>query len=96
MEEANRFLESTFLKDFNRRLPSAQRIPKAWRELPKPLDLDRIISFRYIATVGNDNTARLGGLVLDIPQALKKILFEAQGEARQLLNGLGESTLKIS
>src|SRR4030042_1849056 len=67
MEEANRFLESTFLKAFNRRFAVRPReSQKAWRELPKPLDLDRIISFRYTTTVGNDNTAPLGGCGLGL------------------------------
>ena len=89
MEEANRFLQSTFLKDFNRRFAVRPREPqKAWREVPNHLDLDRIISFRYTATVGNDNTARLGGLVLDIPPGpQRKSYAKVKVEARQLLNG---------
>jgi len=89
MEEANRFLQSTFLKDFNRRFAVRPReSQKAWREVPKHLDLDRIISFRYTATVGNDNTARLGGLVLDIPPGPQRRSYaKLKVEARQLLNG---------
>ena len=87
MEEANRFLQPTFLNAFNRRFAVRPReSQKAWRESSKHLDLDRIISFRYTATVGNDNTARLGGLVLEIPWPSKN-LCEAQGGSRQLLNG---------
>jgi transposase len=89
IEEANRFLQSTFLKDFNRRFAVRPReSQKAWREVPKDLDLDRIISFRYMATVGNDNTARLGGLVLDIPPGPQRRSYaKLKVEARQLLNG---------
>ena len=89
MEEANRFLQSTFLKDFNRRFAVRPReSQKAWREVSKHLDLDRIISFRYTATVGNDNTARLGGLVLDIPPGPQRRSYaKLKVEARQLLNG---------
>ncbi len=89
MEEANRFLQSTFLKDFNRRFAVRPReSQKAWREVPNHLDLDRIISFRYTATVGNDNTARLGGLVLDIPPGPQRRSYaKLKVEARQLLNG---------
>jgi transposase len=89
MEEANRFLQSTFLKDFNRRFAvRARESKKAWREVPKDLDLDRIISFRYTATVGNDNTVRLGGLILDIPPGpQRKSYAKAKVEVRQLLNG---------
>jgi hypothetical protein len=89
IEEANRFLQSTFLRVFNRRFAvSPRESQKAWREVPKNLDLDRIISFRYTATVGNDNTVRLGGLVLDIPPGPQRRSYaKAKVEARQLLNG---------
>ncbi len=89
LEEANRFLQSIFIKGFNRRFAvSPRESQKAWREVPKTLDLDRIISFRYTATVGNDNTVRLGGLVLDIPPGPQKSSYaKAKVEARQLLNG---------
>ena len=89
MEEANRFLQPTFLNAFNRRFAVRPReSQKAWREVPNHLDLDRIISFRYTATVGNDNTARLGGLVLDIPPGPQRRSYaKVKVEARQLLNG---------
>jgi hypothetical protein len=89
LEEANRFLQSIFIKGFNRRFAvRAKESQKAWREAPKDLDLDRIISFRYLATVGNDNTVRLGGLILDIPPGPQgRSYAKAKVEARQLLNG---------
>jgi transposase len=89
MEEANRFLQPTFLNAFNRRFAVRPReSQKAWRQVPNHLDLDRIISFRYTATVGNDNTARLGGLVLDIPPGPQRRSYaKVKVEARQLLNG---------
>jgi transposase len=89
LEEANRFLHSTFLKAFNRRFAVRPReSQKAWREVPKPLDLDRIISFRYRATVGNDNTVRLGRLILDIPPGPQRRSYaKVKVETRQLLNG---------
>jgi hypothetical protein len=89
IEEANRFLQSTFLRVFNRRFAvSPRESQKAWREVPKNLDLDRIISFRYTATVGNDNAVRLGRLVLDIPPGPQRRSYaKAKVEARQLLNG---------
>jgi len=50
--------------------------------------LDRIVSFRYQATVGNDNTVRLGGFILDIPPGPQgRSYAKAKVEARQLLNG---------
>jgi transposase len=89
LEEANRFLQSIFIKGFNRRFAvRAKESQKAWREAPKDLDLDRIISFRYTATVGNDNTVRLGGLVLDIPPGPQRRSYaKVKVQARQLLNG---------
>jgi hypothetical protein len=89
IEEANRFLQSTFIKGFNRRFAVRPReSQKAWRKAPKDLDLDRIISFRYVATVGNDNTVRLGGLILDIPPGPQRQSYaKTKVEARQLLNG---------
>ena len=89
LEEANRFLQSIFIKSFNRRFAvRPKESQKAWRKAPKNLDLDRIISFRYLATVGNDNTVRLGGLILDIPPGPQgRSYTKAKVEARQLLNG---------
>ncbi len=87
--EANRFLQSTFLRIFNRRFAVKPKDSQnAWREVPPHLDLDRILAFRYTATVGNDNGVRLGGLVLDIPPGPQRKSYAKQKvEARQLLNG---------
>ena len=89
IEEANRFLESTFLKAFNHRFAVKPRdSEKAWRAVPKELDLDRIVSFRYTATVGNDNTVRLAGLTLDLPpDPQRRSYAKLKVEARQMLNG---------
>jgi hypothetical protein len=46
---------------------AAQDAALAWRPLRREVDLDRLCSFRYDATVRKDNTVRLSGLVLDIP-----------------------------
>ena len=87
--EANLFLQSIFRKDFNHRFAVKPRdVQKAWREVPKSLDLERTISVRYPATVGKDNTVRLGGLVLDIPPGPQRRSYaKARVEVRQLLNG---------
>ena len=87
--EANAFLESIFLKDFNHRfavLPKESQ--KAWRQVPKTLDLDRILSFRYRSVVGNDNSIRIGGFILDVPPGpARRSYAKAEVEVRQLLNG---------
>jgi len=89
IQEANAFLESIFLKDFNRRFAvSPRESQKAWRHVPKTLDLDRIISFRYTSVVGNDNSIRIGGLILDVPPGpARRSYAKAKVEVRQLLNG---------
>ncbi len=89
LEEANRFLQSVFIRSFNRRFAvRPQNSQKAWRTVPTAMDLDRIISFRYLAIVGNDNTVRLGGFILDIPPGPHgRSYARAKVECRQLLNG---------
>ena len=61
----------------------------AWRPVRSGLDLDRVCSFRYEATVLNDNTVRLGGtLVLDIPPRPRgRSWAGTRVEVRQLLDG---------
>ncbi len=79
----------TFLRRFNRHFAIAPRqSEKAWRPIPKTLDVDRAISFHYPAKVGLDNTVRLGELLLDIPPGpLGRSYAKARVEVRQLLNG---------
>jgi len=87
--EANRFLKKGYIRKYNRHfaLP-AQEAQPAWRKLPQNLDLDRILSFRYYATVANDNTARLGGIVINIPPGpAKRSYAKTKVEVRQLLDG---------
>lgn len=88
LQEANRFLKA-FIPRFNRRFAlSPRESEKAWRRLPPELDLDRIISFRYRSVVGNDNSVRLGGLILDLPPGpLRRSYAKANVEVRQLLDG---------
>ena len=88
-EKATVFLNGPFKTDFNRRFGKpARESQKAWRALPKELDLDRICSFRYEATVGNDNAVRLSGMILDIPPGPRRRGYaRARVELRQLLDG---------
>ncbi len=89
LEEANVFLASTFRRAYNRRfavLP--KQAEKAWRPVPAGFDLKRVISFRYSAKVGLDNTVRLGGKVMDIPAGPQgRSYARAKVEARQFLDG---------
>ena len=88
LQEANRFLK-TFIPRFNRRFAIPPReSEKAWRKVPPELDLDRIISFRYRSVVGNDNSVRLGGLIVDLPPGPHRCSYaKAHVEVRQLLDG---------
>jgi hypothetical protein len=87
-QEGNTLLP-TFLRRFNRRFAiAARQSEKAWRPVPKTLDMDRAISFHYPTKVGLDNTVRLGELLLDIrPGPLGRSYAKARVEVRQLLNG---------
>jgi hypothetical protein len=88
-EQATPFLNGPFKADFNTRFAKpARQSQAAWRPLPKALDLDRICSFRYEATVGNDNAVRLGGMILDIPVGPHRRGYaKARVEVRHLLDG---------
>jgi hypothetical protein len=88
LEGANRFLKR-FIPRFNRRFAvSPRESHKAWREISRELDLDRIISFRYRSVVGNDNSVRIGGLILDLPPGPHgRSYAKTQVEVRQLLDG---------
>lgn len=88
-EQATLFLNGPFKTDFNGRFAKlARESQRAWRPLPKELDVDRICSFRYQATVGNDNAIRLSGMILDIPPGPRRRGYaRARVELRQLLDG---------
>jgi transposase InsO family protein len=87
--EASTFVNGPFKADFNTRFAKlARESQTAWRALPRGLDVDRICSFSYQATVGNDNAVRLGGIILDIPPGPRHRGYaKARVEVRQLLDG---------
>ncbi len=87
IEAANQYLDKIFLRAFNHRFSvKPQQMDKAWRSAPQ--HLDRIISFRYHATVANDNAVRLGTVTLDIPPGpYGRSYAKAKVEVRQLLSG---------
>lgn len=64
---ANVVLER-FIGRFNARfaVPAALEAP-AWRTAPPARELDRICAFRWRRVVGNDNTVRVEGAVLQLP-----------------------------
>ena len=89
MDAGNRFLSEHFIDDYNHRFARAPEVSqKAWRRVPRGIDIDRIISFHYQAVVGNDNTVRLGGMVIDIPEGPQRRGYaKAKVEVDQLLDG---------
>jgi len=88
VEEANAVLDA-FRADHNRRfaISPADATP-AWRAVRRGTDLDRVCSFHYEATVLNDNTVRLAGMVIDIaPGPRKRSYAGVRIELRQFLDG---------
>jgi transposase InsO family protein len=88
-EQATVFLNGAFKADFNTRFAKpARESQTAWRPLPKGVDVDRICSFSYQATVGNDNAVRLAGIILDIPPGPRHLGYsKTRVEVRHLLDG---------
>ena len=88
-QEATSFVNGPFKADFNTQFAKpARESQTAWRPLPRGLDVDRICSFSYQATVGNDNAVRLGGIILDIPPGPRHRGYaKARVEVRHLLDG---------
>jgi transposase len=88
-EGANCFLKKRFIAEHNRRFAiTPEGSQKAWRRIPRDVDIERVISFRYQAVVGNDNAVRLGGMVIDIPEGPRRRGYaKAKVEVRQLLDG---------
>ena len=88
-QRATTFLNGPFKADFNARFAqSARDSQAAWRPLPKGLDVHRVCSFGYQATVGNDNAVRLCGIILDIPAGTRQRGYaKTRVEVRQLLDG---------
>jgi hypothetical protein len=98
-EQANAVLEH-YRPAHNQRFAVApQDATAAWRRLRRGTDLDRVCSFRYGATVLNDNTVRLAGRVIDIPPGPRKRSYASRRvEVCQLLDGswrvfLGEGVI---
>jgi hypothetical protein len=87
-EEANAVLKR-FIPDHNRRFAIAAAVAQpAWRQLGKSIDLERVCSFGYRATVLSDNSVRIQGVVIDIgPGPQQRSYAHARVEVRQLLDG---------
>jgi transposase len=88
LDQANRFLADSWIDRYNRRFQKrSAKAGSAYRPVAR-LDLRRILAFRYPATVLNDNTVRLGGLILDIPPGPRRRSYaQAHVDVRQHLDG---------
>jgi len=88
LQQANAVLE-IYRLEHNASFAVAPRdCAPAWRPVRRGVDLRRICSFRYEATVLKDNTVRLGGIVIDIPPGPRRCSFaDKRVEACQLLDG---------
>jgi transposase len=95
-DQATEFVNGSFKTDFNRRFSKPpEQSQAAWRPLPRGLDVERICSFRYEATVGNDNAVRVAGVILDIPEGPHHRGYAKQRvEVRHLLDGRWRIYLK--
>lgn len=95
-DRATAFVNGPFKSDFNRRFAKPpQQTQSAWRKLPRGLDVERICSFRYEATVGNDNAVRVAPVILDIPEGPRHRGYAKQRvEVRHLLDGRWRVYLK--
>jgi hypothetical protein len=87
-DQANAVLE-VHRRDHNRRFAvAAADATPAWRAVRASLDIARICAFHYESTVGNDNTVRLHGQVIDIPPGPgRRSYARARVEVRQFLDG---------
>jgi hypothetical protein len=67
IDTANPWLDASYLDRFNKRFAkSPELLGSAFRKISDALRY-QLVSFAYEATVANDNTVRLGGLMIDIP-----------------------------
>jgi hypothetical protein len=88
LEAANTYLKQRGIRRYNRRFRKASRSPESAYRSRRGVDLHKTLAFRYQAVVLNDNTVRLGGLIIDIPPGPRHRSYaKARVDARQHLDG---------
>lgn len=88
VEKANPWLDSNFIPRFNRRFAkSPSELGSAFTPIAYH-ERFRLVSYTYEAVVANDNTVRLGGLIIDIPPtSMRRSFAKKTVLARQHLDG---------
>ena len=88
LDEAQAVLDA-FIPTYNKRFGVPPReTTTAFLKVPPGMKLEKVCSFRYLATVGNDNAVRTNGEVIDIPQGPGgRSYAKARVDVRQLLDG---------
>jgi transposase len=102
LDSANRVL-AVFVPAFNAAFGVPSGLPEpAWRPAPPARDLERICAFRYTRRVGNDNTVRLEGAVLQLPAthggrglAGRRVELELRMDGRLLVVDRGRTLLAV-
>ncbi len=99
IDQANQWVESSFLPRFNRRFAKTAEKPGCLFRQISTKERYLRVAFAYEATVANDNTIRLGGLTIDIPPGPNRRSYaKMRVLARQHLDGawtvwLGETCI---
>jgi len=92
-----------FIPAFNARfaVPPASSVA-AWRPVPAALDLGRVCAFRWRRVVGNDNTIRVEGAVLQLPpgaggrgHAGRRVEVQLRLDGRLLVAADGRALLAV-
>jgi len=88
LEEAN-IVAKEYFKNYNKKFTKqAKDKEKAWRLIPKSLDLKHVLCWKYKRVVRNDNTVSLDGMILQIPPSDVRCSFaKAMVEIHKLLDG---------
>ncbi len=88
MEAANQFLHDHWIDRFNKRFKGHPATEISCFRPIVDFDLHRVLTFRYQATVANDNAVRLGGKIIDIPPGPRgRSYAKARVDVRQHLDG---------
>jgi transposase len=88
LEEANEVLWK-FLPEYNRRFKvEPAEVGSAYRAFPKGMKLEEVFCFKYERTVGNDNTVKFDGNVIQIPAGPKERSYaKARVEVHEGMDG---------